>query len=199
MNTHGPTTYTWADVFTDAVTAFQGDRPTTTLEQELLTHFQRHPAELVAAIDKTKTRYANGKIHSPWAIIRSELRFADRRHEIQASDHGDREQATRLTELHITNAGLYLPTEDELLDDAFGDHGRLEAWADDEELRARITTHWHNQRSRAESAEQSARDRGTNYRARHQPPPAPQDTPPATPPPLTTAPPPAPSDSDIPL
>jgi hypothetical protein len=52
----------------------------------------------------------------------------------------------RLAESYIRNAGLYLPTEAELLDELFGRHGSLRAFADDGELRARMLECWRQAR-----------------------------------------------------
>jgi hypothetical protein len=47
----------------------------------------------------------------------------------------------------MLNAGRELPSESELLDELFGRHGRLRAWASDPELRSRMVALWREQRS----------------------------------------------------
>lgn len=151
------TEITWADLYDQAVESFGGTTPGATLEQQLLDHFRRHPAAVQAAIQKLADRYAQGKIHSPWPIVLTELQREDQRTTITASIDRERDQAIRLAELYITNAGLYIPTEQDLLDDTFGPHGRLRQWADDQPLRERILDHWRQQADRAERAEAASR------------------------------------------
>lgn len=145
----------WADIYTKAVETFGGTTPGQQLEAQILFHFKAHPAATQTAIHKIGDRYVKGVIHSPWPLVLRELeRDSDREHHVANIDR-ERDKAIHLTEIYITNAGLYIPTEDEVLDDAFGPHGRLRNWSDDQELREHILEHWRAQRSRAETAEQA--------------------------------------------
>ncbi len=60
-------------------------------------------------------------------------------------------KAIEHAERYIRNAGLYLPTPAELLDELFGPHGDLKAWATDQELQQRMLTLWRDQLPRAET------------------------------------------------
>lgn len=152
-----PTEIIWRDLYDQAVQAFGGTTPGQQLETQILQHFTRHPAAVQAAIHKLADRYAQGKIHTPWPLVLTELQREDTRDHITATIDRERDQATHLAEIYITNAGLYIPTEADVLDDTFGPHGRLRQWADDQALRDRIVDHWSNQHDRAERSETAAR------------------------------------------
>jgi hypothetical protein len=197
MHQHTPDqTYVWADVFTNAVNAFEGQRPTQQLEHDLIQHFERQPAELVAAIAKTATRFQLRKIHSPWPIVLRELEQADERHTIAATDTMEKRVKTRLAETWMRNAGLYCPTRDDALDELFGDHGSLKTWADDQALRAHMGDLWEHEHPRAEQAEAESRARAAAHRDRRNRPAT--DTPSPTPA-TTHSQPSASPDADLPL
>ena len=59
----------------------------------------------------------------------------------------ERELQIHLAERFITNAGWLLPTEAELIDELFGRHGKLRAWAGDELLVARMVDAWRRART----------------------------------------------------
>ena len=59
----------------------------------------------------------------------------------------ERELQVHLAENFIRNAGWGLPTEAELVDELFGRHGKLKAWAGDELLVARMVDAWRNART----------------------------------------------------
>jgi hypothetical protein len=160
MTTPGTET-TWADTYQTTVDAFGGTTPGQQLETQILTHYQQHPAATQTAINKIAARYKDGKIHSPWPLLLKELQRATEREHITANQDRERDQAIHLTEIYITNAGLYIPTETELLDDAFGNHGRLKQWADDQQLRDRIAEHWRQQQPRIKAAQPETLQRTT--------------------------------------
>lgn len=155
----------WADIYDKAVTSFGGSTPGQQLEADILTHFREHPAATQAAITKIADRFTAGKIHSPWPLVLRELDRDDNRDGITARDDHERQTAIRLTEIYITNAGLYLPTEAEVIDDTFGDHGRLKQWADDPDLQERIVQHWRDQQPRAEAAIADSLERAAKFNA----------------------------------
>lgn len=70
------------------------------------------------------------------------------RHPADPPTDTTRDKQALLAETWIRNAGLYLPTEAELLDALFGPHGRLKAWASDDVLRTRMENLWQHERTR---------------------------------------------------
>lgn len=97
------------------------------------------------------------KIKSPIGLFLSGLRSGDR----PLSENVDlRRKAVRLAEAWITNAGLYVPTEAEVISELFERSGsHLRPWYDDEDLRAQMIDVWEHERPRAERAEREQRDR----------------------------------------
>ena len=59
----------------------------------------------------------------------------------------ERELQVHLAENFLRTAGWGLPTEAELVDERFGRHGKLKAWAGDELLVARMVDAWRNART----------------------------------------------------
>lgn len=155
---------TWRTLYNQAVHDFNGDTPGEDLEQRLLDHFATAPTAVKQAIDKLTRRYQDGKIRSPWPLILRELE-RDQTRDITATDNAEKALQTRLAETYIRNAGLYLPTETELIDDLFGPHGRLRAWTHDTQLQARMTTLWQDQQPRAQQAEHDVTERAEKWKA----------------------------------
>jgi hypothetical protein len=165
---------TWANVYDQAVAGFGGQTPGRVLEAEIVEIFLERPADVRAAIAKVTARFASGHVHTPWPVVRRELEQGARRHEIVADDDSQRRLAERKAELYVRNAGLYLPTEDELLDELFGKVGLLRVWEDDGELHRRMIELWLEHRPRGERAEAEAEARGLQHAvARPRPPAAP--------------------------
>lgn len=76
-----------------------------------------------------------------------------------------RRSAVKLAELWIVNAGLYVPTAEEVLDELFErNSSRLHAWYDDEDLRAQMLDVWENERPRAARAAQESIERAERQR-----------------------------------
>lgn len=149
--------YIWQDLYLDAVQRFGGETPSRTTEAAVIEIFEQRPEHVRAAIDKLAARFADGKIRSPWALILDELNDqADRN--VVADAKQERARAIHLAERWIVNAGLQAPL-DEALDELFGHRGRLEPWAGDVELRARMVALWEAEQPRmvALEAEQQAR------------------------------------------
>ena len=166
-------TLTWHELYHDALIRFHGDTPSPPLEAQLIDIFRERPAEVQAAITKVADRYAAGKVRSPWPVIKRELDRDQARH-LAVAVSADRQRLIELAEHWLTTAGLYMPSDDELLDEVFGQHGRLKPWASDTELRTRILNLYREHRPRGERAEQDARDRAAAYRQQRIPTPKPE-------------------------
>jgi hypothetical protein len=76
-----------------------------------------------------------------------------------------RRAAVRLAELWIVNAGLYMPTADEVISELFErSSAHLHPWYDDEDLRAQMIDVWEHERPRAEKAEHEQLERAQRQR-----------------------------------
>lgn len=84
----------------------------------------------------------------------------------------------QLAEIYIDNAGLYLPTEDEILAELFSGHKEkgtydLKPWTDDQPLRDRLAARWQAQQPRAQQADAEKIARAEHWKAAH---PTPDET-----------------------
>jgi hypothetical protein len=141
---------TWATVYDNACQRFGGQTPGTELEATLTTAFTTSPAALIAAIGKAGAAFDNGKAHSPWGIVRSELQRHDARAAISVNpSHGNQAKAVALAERYIQLAGHHIPSETELLAELFGPShergtapGHLHPWHGDTALEQRMVAAW---------------------------------------------------------
>jgi hypothetical protein len=101
------------------------------------------------------------KIKTPAGYFLTGLRSGD----MPLSQNIDaRRAAVRLAELWIVNAGLYMPTGEEVLHELFERNGsRLHPWYDDEDLRAQMLDVWENERPRAARAAREQQERAERH------------------------------------
>src|SRR5262245_50317591 len=154
----------WQEVHDETVESFGGQTPGRELEGELAKAFGERPAAIRALLANVASGYASGRVHSPWALVRRELERDAKRAELVADESPERERATHLAERYIANAGLYLPTEAELLDALFRPHGPLKAFAGDDGLRQRMLAAWQAERPRGLEAEREQFERAQRWR-----------------------------------
>ena len=64
---------TWQEAYDDACQRFGGQRPGNALEQELIEAYEARPVAFQHAVDKLAQRYADGKVRSPWPLVKAEL------------------------------------------------------------------------------------------------------------------------------
>lgn len=124
-----------------------------------LTHFQER--EIEEADPELVTAWlhvANApNIKSPKGMFLYGVRSGDMP---LASDDGTRQHAVRLAELWIQNAGLYMPSEAEVLHELFERSGsRLHFWYDDQDLREQILDVYRHEKPRAERAQRETLER----------------------------------------
>ena len=108
---------TWQEAYDDACQRFGGQRPGNALEQELIEAYEARPVAFQHAVDKLAQRYADGKVRSPWPLVKAELEQDAQRALIVGDDSAERELQIHLAERFIANAGWGLPTEAELVDE----------------------------------------------------------------------------------
>jgi hypothetical protein len=129
-----------------------------------LTHLQMQEVAAVdpELVDAWLHAASAPKIKSPVGYFLSGLRSGD--WPISQSNDA-RRAATRLAELWIVHAGLYMPTEAELLDELFErSSSLLHPWYDDEDLRAQMVDVWHHERPRGERADRELAERAARNR-----------------------------------
>jgi hypothetical protein len=156
------TTYRWSEVREKAALEF-GRHPDAELEAELLQVFQERPAFVVSAIEDVMRAFESGRIHSPWMLLRKQVKAAPLEL-VVANDEVERERAVARAEQWLRVCGLHFDRFEEVEDDLFGDRGKLQTWASDESLRERLRTLWKAQRARGEQIEAEAEERGQRAR-----------------------------------
>jgi len=135
----------WQELYDQAVQAFNGEQPGEALEQELIEAFRVRPEAQRAAVARVAAQFAAGKVHSPWAVVRAEIRRDAARAGVVADSSPERELAIHLAELRVRNIGHVLPDAHELREELFGRRALLEPWAGDELLVARMLALWREQ------------------------------------------------------
>lgn len=179
------TDYDWPTIRTQAVERFGGDPPGPQLEQDIIDVFRTHPQTVVRSIDRIAAAWDAGKVRSPWAVLRHEIREAATPAEhVTATDTTGREQAIQRAEQWLHAAGVHLDRISEVEHELFGtatieptvtkDNTPIESagtqllagYRDDQTLRTRIIQLWQQLRPRGIQIEQDAEARGQAHRNR---------------------------------
>jgi len=155
---------TWADTYAEALASFGGTPLGKELENELVEIFEARPEAVRLAITDIAGGYQAGRIRSPWGALRAELARQEARTKVVVSGNAERDKRIQQAEQYMRAAGLYLASEAEVLDDLFGDGGRLRAWKDDDELVARMLELWRSLQPAAERVEAEALERAENWK-----------------------------------
>jgi hypothetical protein len=124
-----------------------------------LAELNRLDAELVSAW--LAATGAAGKLERPAGYFLTGVRSGNMPANL---DDAVKRKQIHLAETYIRNAGCFLPTEAEFLDELFGYHGRLKAWAGDELLRRRMVDCWQAARPAAERTEREQLERAHRWR-----------------------------------
>lgn len=149
-------TLTWADTKHRAIEAFNGELPNADTEQTILDAFTLEPVAVLHALDQVIEDFKQGKARSGWAIWKSRILTAARTPDIQVSYADSRQRRILIAETWIRNTGGYIDREAELVDELFGDLGKLKEWPD---LQPRMVSLWETQRARFKRTEQEAIER----------------------------------------
>jgi len=138
-------TGSWVETYDSAVARFGGQTQSVALEAELVEAFTQRPEAVQRIVVKVGDGFESGRIHSPWAVVRTELGREQARALVVVAGSPERERAIHLAERRIANLGHVLPSEAELIEELFGKRALLEPWAHDEALRARMVDAWRRQ------------------------------------------------------
>lgn len=146
--------YVWSDVRERAIRLFGHQAPGAELEAEVVAVFEEMPALVAGTIDAVATEYAAGRVHSPWAVLRSRLRDPGPVRDVTATDESELERAIERAENRLHNIGAHLDSEREVLRELFEAPGErcgplLGRWAGDAELEARMLSCWRDVRGAA--------------------------------------------------
>jgi hypothetical protein len=154
---------TWPDLYERAVRVFGGQTPGRELEAQVVEAYELRPVSVAAAVDDVAGGFAAGRIRAPWPFL---ARMVEEKAHVNVSPSGNAEREKRIeqAEQYMRAAGLYLASEAEVLDDLFGDAGRLRAWQDDAELVKRMLELWRSLQSAAERVEAEALERAEHWK-----------------------------------
>lgn len=147
----------WPELRDELASSYGGQLPAPALERDLAELFADRPGLFRAEAERLASLFAAGRVHSPWPLLSRNVRERlDRQDELAGvvgSDSEERERACRRAERWIRNAGGYMPSELELVDELFGEHGPLRVWRDDAILERRMLEVWRRERPRFEACE----------------------------------------------
>jgi hypothetical protein len=156
--------FVWAEVRAQAVRLFRGDHPHPETEQDVLDVFKRDPRRVVEAIEHVGRQVGRGGVNSGWAVLRAHLQRGEACvADVVVSDDAERGKRVAQAESWLRHAGMHFASEAEVVDELFGDRGRLRAWAGDELLRERLLDLWRELRPLGEQVEREALERAEQY------------------------------------
>lgn len=135
------TSYDWAAERAKAIAAFS-DQPHAQTEQDVLEVFQHSPVLVIEQIESVGKEVQRGSVRSGWAVLRARLLSVERANVI-VSDAPSRDKRLANAERWMRSAGLHIESEDELVDELFGERGKLRAWS---ELKPQMLALWAEQR-----------------------------------------------------
>ena len=151
----------WQTVRNRFMRATGGDPPGAHLEDDIIAAFAQHPDAVVKSMEKIVLGYKAGRIRSPWGALKHEVaKAADAANNPTVDRAHTRANAIQRAEQWMRTAGLHHDRESELIDELYGERGRLR---DHPETQERMLALWNELRPLGEEADQDAIDRGLRY------------------------------------
>jgi len=151
--------YPWTEIRLRAIELFHSG-PSAALEQRVLDVFRDHPALVVEAVEHVGRRFESGQVRSPWVILAKHVEEAMRPLEdVTATDERDRDKAISRAEQWVRSAGQHFDRDEEILEELFGEFGRLKTWREDDPLKVRMVALWGEVRPRGEAIDEQAEER----------------------------------------
>lgn len=154
--------YVWSDVRSRAIAAFE-EFPHGSTEDRIIAVFEREPTLVMRTIEVMAERKRAGTVKSAWAVLRTELDRLESVQDVVATDEGQRTRAVARAEEWVRHAGVHYDREDEILEELFGDHGRLRSLASDERTRERMVALWRKVRPQGEQADRDELERAERW------------------------------------
>ena len=138
-----------------------GDPPGAQLEDQLIQAYADHPDAIERSVEKITLGFKAGKIRSPWGALKAEAAKAvDAARNPTHTAASKRSSAVQRAEQWMRTAGLHHDRQSELLDELYGERGRLR---DHPETQERMLALWHELRPIGQQLDQDAIDRGIRY------------------------------------
>lgn len=140
-----------------------GDPPGANLEDELIAAYTEHPDAIERSVEKITLGFKAGKIRSPWGALKAEAAKAVDTARNPTHDRGKtKHNAIARAEQWMRTAGLHYDREPEILDELYGDRGRLR---DHPETQTRMLALWNELRPLGIQVDDEAEARGRAYAA----------------------------------
>lgn len=157
-------TVEWSSVRDGAISLFNGERPLQASEDDIIAVFKTHPQEVIHAINEVAQQVNNGQARSGWGVLRHRVKGIAAKAQRNATAHlgPSREAALARAQQYMRAAGMFLPTEAEVIEDLFGDRGQLEPFP---ELQDEMLALWRELRPKVAQSEQDAIKRGLAFQA----------------------------------
>lgn len=112
----------WAALRGQLVAAF-GVAPVAPLEERIVVVFERQPQLVLGEANRMIERYRQGSVHTPWPFLAQNIeQRAWPVRDVEVSDAEEKQRRVAAAKRWLQNAGMYFPTEAELLDELFGMH-----------------------------------------------------------------------------
>ena len=138
----------WTEERDKLAQACGGNYPAADLEEEILKHFKEAPQLVVQQMLHVAQAFKQGKIHSPWVILKIKLEERGRTMtEVVAMDTSERERRVRQAEAYVRNVAHMFPNWEHMDDELFySPNAMLGPWAEDEGLKLNMMelfeAHW---------------------------------------------------------
>jgi len=147
----------WEDLPYQTSERFGGTLPHPDTATAIQAVYLRAPAAVTRAIDRIANEYAAGEVASPWGILRhrvSQIQTTEQ----AATRSNDRDKTIARAEQWLRTAGLHYDRESEIIDELFGDRGRL-LGHHTPDLQDRMVALWHELRPLGQQVETEALER----------------------------------------
>src|SRR5215471_11756273 len=159
--------YDWGDIREQACDHFQ-ETPHPEVEERILLIFHQSPALVVSAIENVGRRYDRGLVNVPWAmvakVVETEFDRSSAAQALKVSDESEKAQAALRAKRYLQKVGYVHKTEQELVDELFGNGGILRFWPDDLGLVATMVELWKEVRPIGIKLEEEQKERSARYR-----------------------------------
>lgn len=149
----------WEDLIYQTAERFGGTTPHPDTAAAIAAVYAKSPSAVIRAIDRVAQEHEDGNIRSPWGILRSRVQQITVTTKSNARAN-DTEKAVARAEQWMRTTGLHYDRATELLDELYGDRGRLR---DHPQTRDRMLELWRELRPEGERLDAEAVEAGIRY------------------------------------
>ena len=115
---------------TRAIDAFDGELPNSFTEQTIIEAYELHPEAVAKAISQVAADFTKGTIRTGWGVTKNRAeRILSPPSNPTAKTGLDKERAVQRAEQWMKTTGAHYDRQTEVLEELFGDQGRLHSYA----------------------------------------------------------------------